>query len=134
MRLEIVNHFAAEVADLGYIKTLIIDPGYFQTAIADPAKHGHELSAPWPGYEALREFMNDFAPKLHGSQPGDTVEGARLVVDLVKGEGVAQGREPPAALPMGTDAFVKVKEHCEKTLKVLEEWEDVIKSTDLVKA
>lgn len=115
---------------IDYIKTLIINPGYFVSEVAKPQKHERALGADWGEYPALKKMCTDLVPTLHGNQPGDTAKAARLVIDLVKGEGVGQGRELPLALPIGNDAFVKIKEQTEATLRMLDEWEDVIRSTD----
>ncbi|RMY60236.1 hypothetical protein D0864_13116 [Hortaea werneckii] len=129
---QLMKTFAAELKTEGidYIKTLIINPGYFVSEVAKPQKHERALGADWGEYPTLKRMCTDLVPALHGHQPGDTAKAARLVIDLVKGEGVGQGRELPLALPIGNDAFVKVKEQTEATLKMLEEWEDVIRSTD----
>ncbi|GAB1732725.1 hypothetical protein NU195Hw_g7321t1 [Hortaea werneckii] len=129
---QLLKTFVAELKTEGidYIKTLIINPGYFVSEVAKPQKHERALGADWGEYPALKKICTDLVPTLHGNQPGDTAKAARLVIDLVKGEGVGQGRELPLALPIGNDAFVKIKEQTEATLKMLEEWEDVIRSTD----
>ncbi|KAI6857824.1 hypothetical protein KC338_g7958 [Hortaea werneckii] len=129
---QLLKTFVAELKTEGidYIKTLIINPGYFVSEVAKPQKHERALGADWGEYPALKKMCTDLVPTLHGNQPGDTAKAARLVIDLVKGEGVGQGRELPLALPIGNDAFVKIKEQTEATLKMLEEWEDVIRSTD----
>jgi hypothetical protein len=56
-----------------------------------------------------------------------------VILDLVRGEGVAQGREIPISLPLGSDCLNVVKETLSRTDKVLAEWDDVIKSTDFPK-
>ncbi|KAI7158275.1 hypothetical protein KC349_g4958 [Hortaea werneckii] len=129
---QLLKAFVAELKAEGidYIKTLIINPGYFVSDVAKPQKHERALDADWGGYPTLKKVCTDMVPTLHGNQPGDTAKAARLVIDLVKGEGVAQGRELPLAFPIGNDAFLKIKEQSEATLKMLEEWEDVIRSTD----
>ncbi|KAI7339883.1 hypothetical protein KC315_g1013 [Hortaea werneckii] len=129
---QLLKTFVAELKTEGieYIKTLIINPGYFVSDVAKPQKHERALSADWGEYPTLKKMCTDLVPTLHGNQPGDTAKAARLVIDLVKGEGVGEGRELPLALPIGNDAFVKIKEQTEATLKMLEEWEDVIRSTD----
>lgn len=34
-------------------------------------------------------------------------------------------------VPLGTDGWTRIKNKCEETLKICEEWEDVAKSTDV---
>jgi len=54
-----------------------------------------------------------------------------VIVDLVRGEGVAVGREVPFRIPLGSDCLETVRETCEGTLGALGEWDEVIPSTDL---
>lgn len=73
---------------------------------------------------------------LHGlsqedqNQRGDPVKLVEIIVDLVRREGIAAGREIPFRLPLGLDVYDDMKAKCEETLKLLEEWKDVIRSTD----
>ncbi|MNF06517.1 short chain dehydrogenase [compost metagenome] len=67
---------------------------------------------------------------VHAKQPGDPKKLAERVVDVVTGTGVAEGREMPFRLPLGTDAFSYILDKCDEVKKQIEPWEDVIKSTD----
>ena len=127
----LVAAFSAEVAAQG-IKTLTIYPGHCRSEITATHKHNTYINTPSPNYQPLSDFWIDFAPKLHGNQPGDVSKACNLTIDLVRGEGKAAGRQVPAEMWMGSDAFVDVKASCEATLNTLKEWEDVIKSTDVV--
>ena len=71
--------------------------------------------------------------EINGHQPGDPVKGVKVMVDVVRGEGVAAGRPTPIVLPLGTDSFETIKAVCDTTVENLYAWEDVIKSTDLPK-
>jgi hypothetical protein len=83
----------------------------------------------------VAEYAESNQARLEGlaredqSQPGDPVKLVEIVVDLVRREGDAQGREVPFRLPLGIDCFDDVKAKCEETLKLLEDWKDVIRST-----
>ena len=52
-----------------------------------------------------------------------------VVVDIVRGEGVAKGKPWPGLLVLGEDADHDVRRKCEMTLRTLDEWKDV--STNL---
>jgi hypothetical protein len=65
-----------------------------------------------------------------GKQPGDPDKGVNVVLDVVRGEGLAEGKVFPTALSLGSDSYNGVKEECEKTLARLEDWKDVSESTD----
>ena len=70
------------------------------------------------------------AAAYDGHQLGDPEKLVQVVLDVVRGEGVALGRELPLSLPLGSDTFNTIQETLCRTDKVLEDWEDVIKSTD----
>ncbi len=63
-------------------------------------------------------------------QPGDAEKGVRVIIDLVRQEGCAEGRDVPFRLPLGNDCYESVKEKCEETLALLESWKTVIQGTD----
>lgn len=67
-----------------------------------------------------------------GKQRGDPLKGVQVILDVVRGEGVAAGKEFPTNLILGSDCFEVVKTASEAALKHLKEWEDVTKSTDFV--
>ena len=120
------------MAALGFIKTLTIHPGHFRTDVTQPEKHAEFLTKKSENYQPMTDFMAGFAARLHGSQPGDVTKAVEFTLDLVRGEGLAEGRAVPADMWMGSDAYTDVKAHCENTLGLLAEWEEAIKSTDLV--
>jgi hypothetical protein len=43
-------------------------------------------------------------------QPGNVEEGEFIILDLVRAEGVAAGKEIPFRLPLGTDSYEPIKE------------------------
>lgn len=68
---------------------------------------------------------------LSGNQRGDVKKAVERMVDVLRLEGVAEGRTAmPRRLPIGKDAFEAVREKCEETLRICEEWEGVIGDTD----
>lgn len=66
----------------------------------------------------------------NGKQPGDPKKGVQVMLDVVRGEGVAQGKEFPNSLLLGSDCFEDVQDQIQGYLKLQKEWEDVSKSTD----
>ncbi len=79
------------------------------------------------------EKSKAFLKMLEGedmAQPGDPEKGIKVVIDLVRKEGCAVGREVPFRLPLGADCYDDIKEKCEETLKLLRDWQHVIKGTD----
>jgi hypothetical protein len=123
-----VESLASETAHLG-IKTLLIEPGRFRTKLLSQGNVKTVASAIPDYIEFSKNLLSGLAME-DGNQPGDTEKLVKIVVDLVKKEGVAQGKTVPFRMPLGSDCFDDIKTKCEETLKILSEWESVIKSTD----
>jgi hypothetical protein len=66
----------------------------------------------------------------NGNQPGDVKKCATVIVDVLTKEGVAKGREVPVRVLLGPDCVEVVRQKCEDTLKLIEEWEEVSVSTE----
>ena len=83
---------AVELATLN-IRVLIVEPGSFRTEgiYTNP----FDVSNPIPDYEEQRADSLMTYNALDGKQPGDPVKAMNAVVDVVRGEGVAAGREWP---------------------------------------
>lgn len=73
------------------------------------------------------------AADINGKQPGDPQKAATTMIDVVKGEGIAAGREIPTVIVLGSDAHGVIKGACEEVLERLESWKDVTCATDLPK-
>ncbi|KAI0658626.1 NAD-P-binding protein [Cubamyces menziesii] len=118
--------YASELRPFG-IRVLIVAPGAFRTegVHAYPATiHNHV-----PAYDAAREAgMARFAA-IAGHERGDPAKAMELLVDVVKGEGRAAGRDWPLWLVLGRDAYTDVRAKCNRILKTMDAWEDV--ATDL---
>ncbi|GJE95507.1 SDR family oxidoreductase [Phanerochaete sordida] len=117
-----------ELAPLG-LRSLCFELGYFRTTF---------LSADHRGAEKARiadyaEIHTKLVPALaahSGKQLGDPLKGVEVMLDVVRGEGVAAGRATPVVLGLGSDFYADVKSVLEGKLQELEEWKDVICSTD----
>ena len=68
----------------------------------------------------------------NGKQPGDVQKAAQRMIDVVKSEGMAAGRPMPKRLPLGSESSNIIKEKCFETLRICNEWDEVISSTDAV--
>jgi hypothetical protein len=63
---------------------------------------------------------------------GDATKGISIMIDLVKGAGVAAGKEMPLRVPLGTDGWGRIRAKCDNMTKICNDWEQVAKSTDVV--
>lgn len=124
----LVESLSRETEAFG-LKTLLIEPGRFRTKLLSPGNLQVMQSNIADYAEASQTHVNGLAQEDQ-AQPGDTQKAVKIIVDLVRKEGCAAGKEVPLRFPLGADCFSTIKEKCEETLNLLEEWKDVINSTD----
>lgn len=149
-----VDGLTTEMGPAG-VKVLSLDVGSFESTLT-AAHRIAESTPPTEHHGQLMDILKGIFPQLALHPVIDINKLASLAVDLVKGEGLAKGREMPVrfmasfedlwkrlnaegsqtipqSLPVGSDAFGIVKKKCEYTLKMLQDWEEVIKSADVQK-
>lgn len=124
-----VESLSQEIALLG-VKTLLVEPGAFRTKILS-ATNTKSTTSSLSDYKALTEATLAQFASFDGNQMGDTGIAAERVVDVVRGEGRASGKEWPSCLVLGSDAVGMIRKKCEDTLRQLGEWEEFSSSTDL---
>ncbi|KAF8510280.1 hypothetical protein JB92DRAFT_2941491 [Gautieria morchelliformis] len=104
------------------IRVLNVVPGGLRTKNID---HVHYISGDIPEYEHIHSGVRKYLDNTNGTQTGDPKKAAAVILDVVKGEGVARGRPWTGTLFLGSDAVRDVRAKCEATLKLLEDWSDV---------
>jgi hypothetical protein len=108
---------------------LICEWGFFRTSVFTP-QNMRLRSGGIADYDPMREGIAEFLADSNGKQPGDPAKGCEVLVDVVRGEGRAEGKEWPARLPFGPDAVELVKGRGEEYLAVCEGWGEVAASTN----
>ena len=111
------------------IKVLHFDIGHFRTPVLAQTKSRVALKD-IDDYAPMMNAISAISPSMHGNQPGDPKLGIARMVDMIKREGMAEGKEIPWRVPIGTDAVEIIKEKCEETLKIIEQWKEFSMSTD----
>ena len=111
------------------IRSIIFEPGHFRTKITSPENTRANLSE-HKDYQPMIAELNAALQVTRDSSPGDPKLGVERMVDVIRGEGAAEGRPMPAQLPLGSDALNIIKGKCLEIVKVCDEWEQFIKSTD----
>ncbi|MCJ1432022.1 hypothetical protein MMC27_001378 [Xylographa pallens] len=124
----VVSCLRSELAPFN-IATLLVEPGNFRTDIMDP-KRMKTNPTTIGDYVTLSDEVLEGCVAETGSQPGDPRKGVERIIDVVKGEGMAKGKKMPERLPLGRDALEGIREKCEETLRLCDQWEDLISSTD----
>ena len=108
------------------IKVTCIEPGYFRTSVLDqghllhPAKTIEEYRGE-NGSEQMKTTLGMWEA-ANNKQPGDPAKLADVVVDALSGNGVYAGRELPARLLIGKDAYGIWAAVQEKQKQQMEEW------------
>ncbi|KAG6815785.1 hypothetical protein H0H87_011378 [Tephrocybe sp. NHM501043] len=119
-----------EISSLG-LRSICAEFGYFRTAFLTSDHRAPKVSR-IADYKPVTDASNAALEAYNGKQPGDPVKGVEILVDVVRGEGVAAGREFPTVLSLGSDCYEVTKTASEKTLARLEEWKEVSFSSDFV--
>ncbi|KAK0494466.1 hypothetical protein EDD18DRAFT_1288234 [Armillaria luteobubalina] len=111
---------STEVAPLG-IRVLIVEPAALVTEqiLSQPLYFENLIS----DYNDTRDRAKEFFEG--GWCTGDADLAVEIVVDVVRGDGKAKGREWPTYLVFGPGGDVAVRSKCEKMVKVLDGWKDV---------
>ncbi|KAL0057871.1 hypothetical protein AAF712_015478 [Marasmius tenuissimus] len=112
-----------EIAPLG-LRSLCLDFGYFRTSFLS-SDHRQPYIARIPDYQELTEKSEAALQAYNGKQPGDPKKAVQVLLDIVHGDGLAQGKPFPTSVQFGSDCYSVAKEHCETALANLEEWKEV---------
>ena len=118
---------AAEIRPFG-VRVLIVQPGAHRTNIIATSQANPLGGHPIPDYDPLRQASLIRYKNQHGKQPNDPVKSMKAVVDVVRGEGVAEGKRMPLWLLLGTDSEQDMRENIQQRTKNMEEWLDVTRS------
>ena len=114
------------------IRSSTIEPGYFRTSFLNPGVMVNSK-------KRMDVYNDEGTPTgqtrkqlvvVDSNQPGDVVKGSKVIVDMLTGTGVAQGKELPVRVVLGPDCEQTIRDKCSQSLAILDEWKDVIKSTN----
>ncbi|KAK7449194.1 hypothetical protein VKT23_013340 [Stygiomarasmius scandens] len=117
-----------EVASFG-LRSVCIDPGMFRTAfLSDGNRSKFEVRI--KDYEETTRKQEEWLASSNYKQLGDPVKCVQIIADIVRGEGIAKDKPFPTNLQLGSDCYKVAKDTAERTLRNLQDWEEVILSTD----
>jgi NAD(P)-dependent dehydrogenase (short-subunit alcohol dehydrogenase family) len=111
---------ANEVKPFG-IDVVIVEPGGFRT---DWQGSSMQLHPAGPDYDQTVGQFNRMREKTNGTQPGDPVRGARIIVDVVSAP------HPPRRLLLGAQAVVMARDAAVARAAELERWADTSRAAD----
>ncbi|KZT29577.1 short chain dehydrogenase [Neolentinus lepideus HHB14362 ss-1] len=107
-----------------------LEPFKVRTEMAQPAKFPL-LKLRIPAYKDDAEKWEAHLRGLYQKQPGDPAKAAEVVVQVVRGDGVAAGKQMKSKFVLGSDAYDAIQEGYIGSLAKQEEWKEVARSTDV---
>ncbi|KAF2963275.1 hypothetical protein GQX73_g10287 [Xylaria multiplex] len=113
------------------IKTLIVESGIFSTEVM---KNIHHVDSRVPFWKPLNDAARIRGEGNYKRPPGDAVAMIARLIEIIKGTGMAQGKEIPLRIPFGSDCIEELRNKLRVLEKTYDEWESVAKSTDFAGA
>lgn len=123
--LEGVFEGLAQDVGLMGIRITLVEPGPFRTKFAGSSL---KQATPIADYADTAGRIRQYFEKVDGSQEGDPVRAAQILIDVVKME------RPPLRLLLGKVAFNRLREKYNRVLKDAEDWQAVTLSADYPEA
>jgi len=108
---------------------MLVEPGYFRTKLLT-AGNAEKIETKFKEYEEVTTKLYEVMNQVSEKQPGDPEKGVDIILDVVRGEGKAAGRDIPERLLLGPDVVEVVRKKCEDTLKLVKGWEELGRSTN----
>ncbi|KZT06464.1 NAD-P-binding protein [Laetiporus sulphureus 93-53] len=119
--------YAAELAQFN-VRVMVCAPGAFRTENVHNVPYSSTQHI--PAYDALRERSLAGFSAVAKQARGDPDKAMEVLVDVVRGEGRAKGREMPMYLLLGNITYTHARAYCQRLLKEMDYWEDVAKDLD----
>ncbi|KAF4991842.1 hypothetical protein FGRMN_7560 [Fusarium graminum] len=117
------------------IVATVVEPGYFRTNFLNPGNRAvtKNRMAAYDDESTPTGKSRRLLDVADNNQPGDVKKGTKVVVDVLTGTGVGEGRDVPVRIILGSDANEFIRNKCGETVELLDEWKEVVVSTDLEK-
>ncbi|OCL05210.1 NAD(P)-binding protein [Glonium stellatum] len=115
------------------IKTIVIEPGYFRTSFLNPGARIKSEVQMKEYEETVVGYVRKMLDNADNNQPGDVKKGAKVIVDVLTKSGLAEGKDIPMRLALGSDADAFIRAKLTDTETLLTEWKDATYSTDYPK-
>lgn len=126
MRAGYAKTLALELADFN-IRTVLFGLGFFRT---DLIANGTVVSPSLEDYGPEFAAIGELSSSIPGTQPGDPSRCVERIIDVVKSEGLAAGKEIPPFVGLGSDGFRTIRKRAERMVQICDKWEELSKSTD----
>jgi NAD(P)-dependent dehydrogenase (short-subunit alcohol dehydrogenase family) len=118
---------AEEIKGFG-IRHCLVEPGFFRTGLLNRDANNIAGTAPAARlreYDAMNAVTDEALREYDGKQLGNPVRGCEIIYEVVTSTGVAEGKDLPGFLPLGSDACEQIAKAANQTLAEIEEWREV---------
>lgn len=114
------------------IQATVIEPGYFRTSFLNDGVviSTKERIDVYEDPKSPAGMLRNALTAVNNHQPGDPTKGAKVAVDILTQTGVGAGKEVPVRIVLGPDCDAAIKKKLNGTTSILDEWHDVIHSTN----
>jgi len=116
---DVTETLRSELSPFG-IRVLLVEPGAFKTEGAVQGKQEFYLENSMPEYDRLRQQCQILFSRISGQEKGDPNRAVEVIIDMVKGEGVARGKPWTNYLVLGNDAENDLRTKISKLLNALD--------------
>lgn len=86
------------------IRSHLFQLGHYRTKLLSTNNY-NPVPQTIDAYKSLNDMIYSFLGQADSNQPGDPEKAVNIMIDIVKEEGVAEGRTQPLRLPIGKDAL-----------------------------
>ena len=112
------------------IKVTVVEPGYFRTGfLNDNAQISSAARLKVYDETKVGEIRAGMS-YTNGKQIGDVAKGSKVVVDVLTHTGLAEGRDVPMRIAVGSDAPAAIWGKLQATEVLLAEWDSITTGTD----
>ncbi|KAI9704545.1 MAG: hypothetical protein M1820_005458 [Bogoriella megaspora] len=115
-----------EVSSFG-IQTTIFDMGNVKTPILNAGRLQYSPRSIDDYNDTMTRFYR-IIDYLDNKQPDDPEKAVKVIIDVIKREGVAAGKSPPERLVLGTGMLGYVHSKCDETLESCRKWDAITHS------
>ena len=116
----------AEVGPLG-IQVCCVEPGYFRTGFLNPGARMQTETRLQDYDDTAVGQVRALFEERNNKQLGDIEKGCKVLFEVLTKK---SGKDVPMRLVLGSDGYDSIKGKCDETKELLEDWKEVICSTD----